>query len=242
MPSAWAPTVLQARVPHEFPSCRERGHLLVKGFILGQHRESPQGNWHDSTQLMHVFCTSRLNGVLHISCCSDEGVLCIKMQTLMQPIACSDLHPFVRGCAPKNTEKTHQDGRRAGWPGNFDEDSGYQRAETKFDEGRGAGRRFDEGREVRRRGRGFDEGRYKRPRQSPKKDARVRRRLNERRRFDEGHKGREGVRRRPRVSTKARGVRRPLPKAVCHPPPYAVLIGLPLKKTAWAFPMSAEMP
>ena len=37
-----------------------------------------------------------------------------------------------------------------------------------------------------------------------------------------------GVRRRPRVSTKARGVRWPLPKAVCHPPPYAVLIGLPL--------------
>ena len=45
--------------------------------------------------------------------------------------------------------KTRQDGRRAGWPENFDEDSGYQRAETKFDEGRGAGRRFDEGREVR---------------------------------------------------------------------------------------------
>ena len=37
-----------------------------------------------------------------------------------------------------------------------------------------------------------------------------------------------GVRRRPRLSTKAMGVRRPLPKAVCHPPPYAVLIGLPL--------------
>ena len=97
------------------------------------------------------------------------------------------------------TGKTHQDGRRAGWPENFDEDSGYQRAETKFDEGRGAGRRFDEGREVRRRGRGFDEGRYKRPRQSPKKNARVRRRLNEGRRFDEGHKGREGG------STKAKG-------------------------------------
>ena len=76
----------------------------------------------------------------------------------------------------KTKGKTHQDGRRAGWPGNFDEDSGYQRAETKFDEGRRAGRRFDEGREVRRRGRGFDEGRYKRPRQSPKKT----------RRFDEG--------------------------------------------------------
>ena len=113
----------------------------------------------------------------------------------------SGLEEGLRGCGATRAErlgfrvykgKTHQDGRRAGWPGNFDEDSGYQRAETKFDEGRGAGRRFDEGREVRRRGRGFDEGRYKRPRQSPKKSARVRRRLNERRRFDEGHKGREG--------------------------------------------------
>ena len=44
------------------------------------------------------------------------------------------------------------------------------------------------------------------------------------------------------------GVRRPLPKAVCHPPPYAVLIGLPLidEQVYWpkvnSLPMSPATP
>ena len=76
--------------------------------------------------------------------------------------------------------------------GNFDEDSAYQRAETKFDEGRGGRAK------VRRRPGGSTkgEGVRRRPIQKaktkPEKNAKVRRRLNEGRRFDEGHRGREG--------------------------------------------------
>ena len=113
-----------------------------------------------------------------------------------------------RGTSTKtrDTNGPRRSSTKAGGPGQGSTKAG------RFDEGGGGSTKTDT--------KGQDKAR--------KKNAKVRRRLNEGRRFDEGHKGREGVRRRPRVSTKARRVRRPLPKAVCHPPPYAVLIGLPL--------------
>ena len=117
-----------------------------------------------------------------------------------------------------NKGKTHQDGRRAGWPENFDEDSGYQRAETSSTKAGGPGEgstkagRFDEGGggstkadtkgqdKARKKTRGFDEG-YMKAGGSTK-----------------ATRAGRGARRRPRVSTKARGVPRPLPKAVPSAP------------------------
>ena len=131
------------------------------------------------------------------------------------------IHTFIRRKHIRMAEE--QDGR--GTSTKTRDTNGPRRSSTK------AGGRA----KVRRRpggstkGEGVRQSRYKRPRQSPTKNARVRRRLNERRRFNEGHKGREGG------FDEGQGFRRRLGgfDGLCRRlcairPPYAVLIGLPL--------------
>ena len=119
---------------------------------------------------------------------------------------------IIRGKHTRMAEE--QDGRRTSTKTR--DTNGPRRSSTKAGgpgEGSTKAGRFDDTKgqdKARKKTRGFDEG-YMKAGGSTK-----------------ATRAGRGVRRRPRVSTKAKGVRRPLPKAVCHPPPYAVLIGLPL--------------